>query len=462
MIPRSYVVAMVIGCAYFMQNLDTSIVTTALPQMATSMGVAPVELSIAITAYLLSLAIAIPVSGWLADRFGARLVFQIAIAVFTLSSALCGLSSTVLELTAARVMQGFASAMVVPVGRLVLLRSVKKSELVRATAFLTVPSQIGSIAGPVLGGAITTYASWHWVFFMNIPVGILGIVLATIYIDDFGDVKRRPFDWLGFALTAISLALIIYSIELLGRRSDAIWAPLGLLTCGLASGILAILHARRTPHPLLDLSLMKVPTFASTVTAGSLFRVGWGALPFLLPLLFQVVFGMDALASGLLVFASAVGSVLIRIAGPMIIRRLGFRRLLVWNGALAAVTILMCGFFSVTTPTIVIIVVLFISGVFQALQITALNTLAYADVEESQMSSATAIGQLTPQIARAVGVAASAGLLQLSLNWNDHSRLESSDFLFTFATIALISVLAAPLFAKLPRDAGSEISGHRS
>jgi EmrB/QacA subfamily drug resistance transporter len=457
---HSTVVALVVACAFFMQTLDASIVVTALPQIAVSMQVSPVSLNVIITAYFLTLAVFIPVSGWVADRLGARTVFQAAIAIFTASSVFCAMADSVPELVTGRIMQGIGGAMIVPVGRLVLLRSAKKSELVQATAFLTVPTQIGGVTGPLVGGFLTTYASWRWVFLINVPIGIIGILLVSRFIRNTREDVRRPFDWPGFALTALALGCLMYGLDGFGRDRSRVVLDMGLVGAGLTIAAVAIIYAQRAVYPLMDLSLLRLPTFNATMWGNIVFRVGWGGWPFLLPLLFQVVFGMSAFQSGALTFGAAVGSTFVRMAGPAILKQFGFRTVLTRNAAIGALMIFSCAFFSPGTPPLLIFLVVLVCGSFLALQINALNTLAYADVSEAQMSSATSVAQLTQQVGNALGVAIGALLLQISLAWRHASDLAGADFLFALTALSLLTLCSVPIFASLADDAGAELSGH--
>ena len=460
MIAKSSLVALIVACAWFMQNLDSTIVATAIPQIATSFGVSPAHLSSAITSYILSLAVFIPISGWVADRFGARIVFQAAIVIFTLGSILCGLSNSVVELTSARVLQGLGGAMLIPVGRLVLIKSVGKSELVQAMAVLAVPAQLGPVLGPPVGGFITTYISWRWIFLINVPIGVLGIVLATLYIKNFRETERPPLDWLGFILSGTALSCTIYGLDSLGRNSDDVIGTLGFIGVGLVTGVFSIRHSRRSLHPLLDLSLIRIPTFSANFWGGTLFRAGMGASPFLLPLLFQVVFGMSAFSSGLLTFASAVGSIAMKASTPPILKRFGFRNVLIWNGVLTAFSLSLCIMFRSTTPAAVIFLVLLVSGFFQSLQFSSLNSLPYADIPPHKMSSATSLAQLMQQVGKAVGIAAAAVILQLTLSWRGADRLSTTEFFYAFIGCTIFALASLPFYIALSSDAGAELSGY--
>ena len=459
---KTKVVAMIVGSAIVMQQLDSTVITTALPQMAKSLHADPVRLSVAVTAYLLSVAIFVPVSGWAADRFGGRVVFRMAIALFTFGSILCGLSNNLIELTAARVLQGFGGAMMVPVGRLVLFRSLEKAALIATMAYLQVPAQIGPVLGPPVGGFITTYFSWRWIFLVNVPLGLLGIVLVTIFFDNPKAGVRRPFDWIGFALTGAAAFCVMYGIEAIGRGRGEIVEAVVLLPLGLVLGALALRHLWRARHPLLDLSVFRIPTFRAAIYGGSLFRAGAGTLAFLLPLLLQLVFGLSAFASGSITFATAAGSMSMKITARPIIRRFGFRNVIIFNGAISAAAIAMCAFFSSGMPKSLIFGLLLVVGFFLSLQYTATQAMTYADVEQPQMSTATSIASMTQQLSRGFGISCIAVLLHLSLAWSGAPTLGAFEFKVAFAGAVTFAVMSLFFGWILHPDAAAEVSGHRS
>jgi len=452
---------MIVGSAIIMQQLDSTVITTALPQMAISLHTDPVRLSVAVTAYLLSLAVFVPVSGWAADRFGGRAVFRAAIALFTLGSILCGISGNVAELTAARVLQGCGGAMMVPVGRLVLFRSLEKAALIATMAYLQVPAQLGPVLGPPIGGFITTYFSWRWIFLVNVPLGLIGIALVTVFFDDLKEDAPRPLDWIGFLLTGAALFCIMYGVEALGRGHNELTVAVALLAVGFALGALDLWHLRRARHPVLDLSVFRIPTFKAGIYGGSAFRCGGGTLVFLLPLLLQVVFGLSAAASGSITFATAVGSMSMKLLGPRIIGRFGFRRVILVNGAISAAMIAMCAFFTAATPLWLIFVLLLVVGFFQSLQFTATQAIGYADVQQRQMSTATSIASMAQQLSRGFGISIVAVLLHLSLSWRGAGALGHADFIVAFTGAAVLALCCLPMTWSLPHDAAAEVSGHR-
>lgn len=458
---RATVVPLIVACALFMENLDSTVLSTSLPAIAASLGESPLTLSLAITAYLFSLAVLIPISGWVADRYGARRVFVAAIVVFMLGSIACGLSTSLEGLVAARLLQGAGGAMMVPVGRLVLLRSVAKGELVRAMAYLTVPALLGPVLGPPLGGFITTYLHWRWIFWINLPIGALGLVLALLLIPDLKEERPPPLDLKGFALTSVALVGLVFGFETLGRGPVPVSAALGLLVLGAAVAVLYVRHARRTPFPVIELRLLTVPTFRASVLGGFLFRIGIGAVPLLLPLLFQAGFGLSAFHSGLLTFISAVGALCMKMTAAPILRRLGFRRVLIGNAVVAAAFLASMALFRPDTPYALILLLLLTGGFFRSLQFTSLNTLAYAEIEPGQMSRATSFASMAQQLSLSVGVGTGALALHLSDHLGGGAPLTADDFAPAFLAVAAISALSALVFVRLPADAGAEISGHR-
>jgi EmrB/QacA subfamily drug resistance transporter len=454
-------VPLVVACALFMETLDSTVITTALPAIADSFGTSAAHLSLAVTAYMLSIAVFIPISGWVADRYGARTIFRLAIVVFTLGSVFCGFSNGAVELVAARILQGLGGAMMVPVGRLVLLRSVAKADLVQAMAYVTIPGVIGPVIGPPLGGLITTYLSWRWIFFLNVPIGILGIVLVSLAIKNYRESVTPPLDWGGFFLTGIAVTCLIYALDQIARgvTGVALWS---FVAVGLAVGTLSVLHSRFHAHPLIDLTLLRVPTFSIQIVGGSVFRIASGAVPFLLPLLLQVGFGMTAFVSGLMTFAAGAGSFAMKVSARPFLRWFGFRRVLIGNGIISALSILACWFFTPSTPVAVIFAVLLVGGFFRSLQFTAFNTIAYADIPASRISAATSFASMAQSLANGTGVAVGAVILQLEtmLRGAESGAPSVSDMQNAFVVCALLCCSSVFFYLHLAPDAGVEVSGH--
>jgi len=448
----------IVGCALFMQMLDSTVVATALPAMAASLGSAPVRLNVAITSYLLAVAVFVPISGWAADRYGARRVFITAIGLFTLSSIGCAISQNLTELVAARIVQGFAGAMMVPVGRIILLRIVPKENLLRAMSFLSMPALIGPVIGPPVGGFIVTYMSWHWIFLINIPFGILGIALVMHFIQEVRDDNAPRLDAVGFILSSISLATLVSAFESLGHATLPWWESFALLGTGLLTGWLYVRHARQVPHPIIDLSLLRSPTFAVSVLGGNLCRFAVGAMPFLLAILLQVGFGLSPFQAGLITFASAAGSLLMKFVTTPIVRRFGFRRVLTVNALLTGGFVAICAIFTATTPAWLMILVLLLGGFFRSLQFTAVNTLTYADVTHEDMSRASSFAAMAQQLGVSLGVGVAAVTLHASMELRGGTAIVSGDVIAGFLVIGALCMLSTFSFRRLPARAGSHLN----
>ena len=407
-------VALLVAGAFFMENLDGTVIVTALPQMARSFGVHAVDLNIGVSAYLLTLAVLIPASGWMVDRFGTRPVFSGAILLFTGASVLCGLCHTLAAFTLARVLQGVGGAMMVPVGRLVVLRTAKKHELITAIATITWPALAAPVLGPPLGGFITTYGSWHWIFFLNVPLGILAFIGALRLIPRVPPEAPRPFDGLGFVLTGASCFALLYGLDLVSRGGQD-WRGSGLVLLAAAvTGVAAVRHAVRAEHSLLDFRALRIPSYAVTMLGGSWFRIAISAVPFLLPLLFQLGFGLSPFSAGLLVLAVFAGNLAMKPLTTPILRRFPFRATLLVNGGINAALIFGCALLTPTTPVAVIVALLFASGLTRSMQFTALNTLAFAEVPEPWMSGANTLFNMVQQMGMAMGIALGAVALRLA------------------------------------------------
>ncbi len=453
-------IAIIVASALFMQNLDSAAVTTALPAMARDLAVEPARLGVAITSYLVALTVFIPFSGWVADRFGAKRVFMLAIAIFMAASAACGFANGLPELVAARVVQGLGGAMMVPVGRLLLLRGLRKDQMLTAMAWLTIPGMLGPISGPVLGGVLTDLFGWRSVFWINVPVGLLGLALVAWKIPRVVAENPGPPDVRGLLLVGGALACFMFGIETLGRGVLPRWWPEAGLVLGLGLGWLAVRHCLRTPRPALDLSLLQVRSFHAAAVPGTLFRVGAGASPFLVPVLLQVGFGWGATESGLVSFATAIGALAMKPLAKPILGALGFRAALLWGVLLAAVTLGACAFFTAAWPLWGMFLLLAVGGLFRSLQFTALNTLAFADLPQSRFSAATGFYGMAQQISPALGVVLATTTLEASAAL--HGRhVEAADYSVAFIVAGLVVASAAPFFARLPKGIGAEVSGHR-
>ncbi|HBV5423096.1 TPA: MFS transporter [Klebsiella pneumoniae] len=453
--------ALLVAGAFFMEFLDGTVIATALPDMARDFGVTAVELNIGISAYLITLAVLIPASGWIADRFGARAIFTLALAIFTLASVFCGLSTEVHIFVAMRILQGVGGALMVPVGRLAVLRTTPKHQLIKAIATLTWPALVAPIIGPPLGGFITRYASWHWIFFMNVPLGLAAIILSLRIIPDIRETERRSFDLSGFITTSVAMVSLVTAMERLGDRQPQIWPTLALAALGFGCLLYSIRHFRRAAAPMVRLDALQVPTFRVTMYGGSLFRASISAVPFLLPLLFQVGFGMDPFHSGLLVLAVFVGNLTIKPATTPLIRWLGFRRLLLINGALNVCSLLACALLTPQTPVWAIMLILYLGGVFRSIQFTGVSTLAFADVPAAQMSDANTLFSTASQLAVGLGITLGAIGIRLGEqvgDWLHLTELPGISFRLSFVFIALICLVGMIDSLHLAKTAGSSVS----
>jgi EmrB/QacA subfamily drug resistance transporter len=455
--PR-YFVTLIVAVALFMETMDSTVIATSLPAIARDLHEDPIALKLALTSYLLSLAVFIPLSGWMADRFGARTIFRAAIVVFTLGSAACGFAQSLPDFVLFRVLQGMGGAMMVPVGRLVILRSVPKAELISALAWLTIPALLGPVIGPPLGGFITTYASWRWIFWINIPMGIIGIILATRYIANLREEGLPPLDVKGFILSGIGLSGLAFGLTTIGQGLFPACLVATLLGIGATSCWLYVRHARKSPAPLLDLRLLKVDTFFASIVGGFLFRVGIGATPFLLPLLLQLGFGLTPFQSGMLTFVTAIGAIAMKTTAGPILRRFGFKSVLVANALLSSVFIGAAALFTPATPPAVMLTVLLIGGFFKSLQFTSINSLAYADIEPRAMSRATSFASVAQQLSLSAGVAVGALVLEMERHLRADEAVHTQDFATAFFIVATISALSAAIFLRLPREAGASLS----
>lgn len=456
--------ALLVAGAFFMEFIDGTVIATALPDMAKSFGVQAVDLNIGISAYLITLAVLIPASGWIADRFGARKIFTLALAIFTLASVLCGLSTTLESFLAMRILQGVGGALMVPVGRLAVLRITPKHQLITAIATLTWPALVAPIIGPPLGGFITSYANWRWIFFINVPLGLLAIALALRFIPNIRDDDRRPFDLPGFLATAIAMVSLVYAMELLGSQHPESGLTIALLALGVGTFAFSLRHFRRAAWPMIRLDAMQVPTFRVTMYGGSLFRASISAVPFLLPLMFQVGFGMNAFQAGSLVLAVFVGNLTIKPATTPLIRWLGFKKLLLINGALNVLALLACALITPGTPVWLILLVLYLGGVFRSIQFTGISTLAFADVPSAQMSYANTLFSTATQLAVGLGISLGAIGIRIGANvseWLGMSAIPGISFRLAFVAIALICLIGMVDTSRLVKDAGSAVSARK-
>jgi len=452
-----FVTPLIIATALFMEQLDGTVLATALPAMAADLHEDPVALKLALTSYLLSLAVFIPLSGWAADRFGARRVFRAAIIVFTFGSILCGLSNSLGAIVVFRIVQGLGGAMMTPVGRLLLLRTAAREDLVRAMAYLTIPALIGPMIGPPVGGFIATYFEWRYIFWINVPIGVLGVALVTRFIPDLREEWTPPLDIAGAILSGVGLSCLVFGFTIAGRGFAPTPVVAMIVAFGTAALFAYIRHAKRAPYPIVDLDLLRIPTFRAAVFGGFLFRIGLGATPFLLPLLLQVGFGLSAYESGLLTFIAAAGAIAMKTTAQPILRMFGFRRVLIVNALICASFLALCATFSAATPHLLIMGALLVGGFFRSLEFTALNAIAYADVDQDAMSRATSFASVAQQLSLSTGVAIGAAALEASRALRGGGALQAADFTPAFLVVAAISTIAVTQFLRLAPNAGADL-----
>jgi EmrB/QacA subfamily drug resistance transporter len=457
MIPRLAVAPLIVACALFMENIDSTVITTSLPAIAADLGEDPIALKLALTSYLLSLAVFIPISGWMADRYGARTVFRAAIVVFTVGSLACGFAQSLADFVLYRIIQGMGGAMMTPVGRLVIVRTIPRHELVSALAWLVVPALLGPVIGPPLGGFITTYFHWRWIFWINIPIGLLGVWLASRYIENFREQDVPPLDRRGFVLLGIGLAGLAFGFTTIGQTLLPQQAAVGLIVVGAVFLYAYVRHARNHRAPVLNLKLLSTPTFRASVMGGSLFRLGIGAMVFLLPLQLQLGFGLTPFASGMLTFAGAIGAILMRATAAPILRRFGIRRVILYNTLIASSMIAACALFVPGIPYAFIIGVLLVGGFFRSLQFTSLNSLAYADISDRAMSQATSFTSVAQQLSISSGVAVAALVLESMRHVRGGAEILVADFQIAFLVVGAISVCSILFVLPLPSDAGAAL-----
>ena len=458
---KTFVIPLIVGCAQFMHQFDGAVIATALPSMSLSLREDPLRLNLAITTYLLALAVFVPVSGWMADRFGARRVYLIAIVVFTASSVFCGLSRTLPELVLSRTLQGIGGAMMTPVGRVIVLKSTPRADLVKAMNYITIPGALAPLLGPTVGGFIVTYFSWPWIFFINLPIGVLGVLLVTTHIPEIRESEVPRLDILGFAISGVSLACLVLGFEAMGRGLLPTSLVVALLCVGVVGAGSYILHARRVENPIIDLDLLKIRTFSASITGGGLFYMGTTSVVFLLALLFQLGFGMTAFAAGMTMFAGALGSATTRFTFRPVLRFFGFRTLLIVNGLVTAAYLFTCGFLREATPFALVVVILFIGGFSRSAQFTAVQSLAYAEVPSPVMSRATSFSAMSQQLAQSFGVGLAALVIHMSLLAHGGTRLVADDIGNGFFAIGIAAVAAAMVFVSLPADAGAELGASK-
>jgi EmrB/QacA subfamily drug resistance transporter len=454
----------VVAIGFFMESLDTTILNTAVPSIARSLKVEPLDMKAALASYALSLAIFIPISGWMANRYGTRRVFGSAIGVFTLGSFLCGLSTDIHALVAFRILQGCGGAMMLPVGRLTLVRTFAKSELIRATSFVAIPGLVGPMLGPLVGGLIVGYFHWSVIFFVNIPIGLAGLTLVYRLLPNYQAAKNYPLDFVGLVLFSSGIALLSYVLEVFGEHNLSGGEQAGLIAISAALLAAYGLHSVRAAHPLLKLGLIRIRSFRVSITGNLLTRLGIGGLPFLLPLLYQVGLGFTPIQSGLMIMPQALAAITFKFTLPMILKRFGYRQVLIVNTVMLGVMLLLFSVIDTGTPAWLVAALAFGYGFFTSTQYTSLNTLAFADVTGEQASGASTIASTVQQMAVSFGVASAS--LAAALFIPDHTRASAPEMIhgihLAIRTLAAWTIVSTIVFSELRSNDGEAVSAHKA
>jgi EmrB/QacA subfamily drug resistance transporter len=451
-----------VAVAFFMESLDTTILNTAVPTIAAALGVAPLSMKAVLSSYTLSLAVFIPISGWMADRFGTRRVFSSAIGLFTLGSLLCGLSTNIHVLVACRILQGVGGAMMLPVGRLTMVRTFAKSELIRAMTFVAIPGLIGPMLGPVAGGFIVGYFHWRVIFFVNLPIGLAGLYMVYRHLPDYREEFSPPLDTLGLVLFGAGVALLSYVLEVFGEHSLSGRTLLALLAISLACLTLYGVRATRVTWPLLRLTLFKIRTFRAAVGGSYFTRIGIGGIPFLFPLLYQVGLGYSPIQSGLLMMPQAIAAMSLKLTMPIILRQFGYRAVLISNTLILGVLICLFATIGPSTPVPLILLQVFVYGFFTSLQYTSMNTLAYADIDGSQTSSASTIASTMQQMSLSFGVAAASLVTAIFIPDRFHASQQEMihGIHKAFLVMGVWTMFSTFIFRGLRADDGEAVSQH--
>jgi EmrB/QacA subfamily drug resistance transporter len=451
-----------VAVAFFMEQLDTTILNTAVPTIAAALKVAPLSMKSVLASYTLSLAVFIPISGWMADRFGTRRVFASAIGLFTLGSLLCGISTNINVLVAYRILQGCGGAMMVPVGRLTLVRAFARSELIRAMSFVAIPGLIGPMLGPIAGGLIVAYFHWRVIFFVNLPIGLIGLVLVYLHLPDYREEHTNPLDFVGLVLFGSGIALLSYVLEVFGEHTLSLGQIVGLLATSLLLLAAYGVHGSRIPHPLLTLSLFRLRTFRAAVSGSFFTRIGIGGIPFLFPLLYQVGLGFNPIQSGLLMMPQTIAAISLKMTMPKILGRFGYRMVLISNTIMIGLLILLYSTIGPATPIWLIVLQVFCFGFFSSLQFTSMNTLVYADVDEAQTSSASSIASTMQQMSMSFGVAAASLATAVFIPDRFHSTPAEmiTGIHKAFFVLGGFTVLSTLIFSGLKSGDGDNVSQH--
>ncbi len=459
-ISMNRIIPLILAVALFMEQMDSTVIATSLPAIARDLNVGPITLKLALTSYMVALAIFIPISGWMADKYGAKKIFRFAIAVFVIGSICCAVSGSVVEFVVSRFFQGMGGAMMTPVGRLVLLRTTKRSDLVSAMALLTIPGLVGPLTGPPIGGFITTYFSWHWIFLINVPIGVIGIWLSTIYLPEIETTNPPPMDTLGFILSGVAASGVVFGFSVVSLPALPPAIGIAAIIIGFICGALYLRHAKRHPAPILDFRIFENTTFRAASIGGTIFRISTGAIPFLMPLMLQIGFGLNPFQSGMITFAGAIGAITTKFMARRVFAATGFKTTLISAGIVGAFTTLANSFFTPDTPYPLIMIFLVTAGFARSFFFTGTNALSYSDIADSQASQATSMASVLQQISLALGVAFAATILEVS-GFISGAHLQLADFHHAFVIVALVSLFAIVPLIAMDRSAGDAVSGHR-
>ncbi|MFY0564390.1 DHA2 family efflux MFS transporter permease subunit [Archangium lansingense] len=444
--------------ALFMEFIDSTALSTALPALSTAFGTDPVHLKLALTSYILALAVLAPASGWIADKYGPRRVFVAAMTVFLVGSVLCGFSQTLGQMVLFRTLQGLGGALMTPVGRLIVVNSAPRERLVSAMSWFTMPALVGPLVGPPLAGFILGVASWPWIFFINVPIGLLGMLAVLRFVPDQRPPDPGPFDGRGYLLAAIAITALMGAAETVGIGLVPLSVQLVATGIALVGIVAYIVYARRKERPVLNLRLVRFDTFRASLVGGTLIRMGLGATPFLLPLMFQVGLGWSPFEAGLVTIGTGVGALACKPVAPALLKRFGFRSILIVSNLVTAVLTALPAFFRASTPIAFIVVVLVVGGFMRSVQFTALNTVAYADIPQPATSNASTLSVVTQQIGLSLGISFGGLMLHLARG-SDEAPLTPERFILPFIAVGVVSMLAGPIYRRMSPDAGSTIGG---
>ncbi len=447
-----------------MQSIDSTALSTALPTLARAFATDPIHLKLCLTAYIMSLAVFVPASAWAADRFGARRVFMAAMALFLLGSILCAWSRSLGELVAARILQGAGGAMMAPVGRIMVVASHPREHLVKAMVWLTTPAMLGPILGPPLSGFVLSIADWPWIFYINVPIGLLGMLAVWRFVPKRSQPHPGRFDSVGYLLAAIAISATMIGAECVGVNLLPLGGQALVWLVALGSGWAYLRHAKRIQKPVLDLTLLKIATYRANQTGGTLLRMNVGALPFLLPLLLQGGLGWTPLQAGVMTMSGAVGSLSARLGAQYFLQRFGFRRVLMFTAITCGITVASTGFFRSATPIAVMVIVLALGGFLRSNHLTCASSLAFADIPDSSISQASSLSSVLQQMAQALGITIAGLTLHLSQVISaphGFASLAPQNFILPFGAIGLASIASTAVYWALPADAGSNLHGRR-